>query len=227
MDDWWAKPGYQNLLVYKLAVRIYDLNTEFCQKYLANEANKPHQAYTANTAYQAHRRTIEQMEQAARSGKQNIVEGSLERSLKSYLKLLGVARGSFGELLEDYQDFLRTRKLPLWDKNDPRVLKIRNQPYKANQAYQAYTANPESFANLLSTLLNQENYLLDQLIRTQEKKFVRQGGYSENLSRQRNEFIKGRWLAAERTEKEKLRRLLKDYPPHLKDYPPHQANQAD
>lgn len=226
MDDWWTQPGYKNLLVYKLAVRTYDLNHEFCLRYLANQpnqANKANQAYTANKAYQPHRRTIEQMEQAARSGKQNIVEGSLERSLKSYIKLLGVSRGSFGELLEDYQDFLRTRKLPFWDKNDPRILKIRNQPNQANeankadqpnQAYQAYTANPESFANLMITLLNQENYLLDQLIRTLEKKFISKGGYRENLTHQRNEFLKGHWLQAEKDDKEKLRRLLKDYLPN-------------
>lgn len=225
MDDWWTRPSYKNLLVYKLAVRIYDLNHEFCQRYLANEANQPYQTYTANQPYQANRRTIEQMEQAGRSGKQNIVEGSLERSLKSYIKLLGVARGSFGELLEDYQDFLRSRKLSLWNKNDRRILRIRthqpNQAYTANQPYQANeadTANAESFANLMVTLLNQENYLLDQLIRTQEKKFVHQGGYRENLARRRNDFIKSRWRQAEEEEeKEKLRRLLKD----------HQANKAD
>jgi len=96
---------------------IYDLNDEFCKKFLDSYKDK---------------RTIEQMIQAARSGKQNIVEASLEKSLKMNIKLNGVARGSFGELYEDYNDFLRTRKLSIWDKNDRRVWEIRHA-YKTNK----------------------------------------------------------------------------------------------
>lgn len=65
------------------------------------------------------------MVQAGRSGKQNIAEGYLERSLKSYIKLLGVAYASFGEFLEDYEDFLRQRGLPQWGKEDQRVREMR------------------------------------------------------------------------------------------------------
>lgn len=88
--------GYENLIVYQQAVVIYDLTVEFCSKYHDPFKDK---------------RTTEQMTQAARSGKQNIVEGSLEKSLKMNIKLTGVARGSFGELLEDYKDYLHTNKL--------------------------------------------------------------------------------------------------------------------
>lgn len=108
MKDWFKRPGYKNLLVYKLALVIFDLTDEFCGLFISKTS-----------------RTFDQMIQAARSGKQNIVEGSLEKSLKGYIKLLGVSRASFGELLEDYIDFLRLKKLPLWDKNNSRVWQIR------------------------------------------------------------------------------------------------------
>ncbi len=102
--------GYQNLMVYRLSVTIYDFNGIFCKKFLGDLAL---------------RRTVEQMTQAARSGKQNIVEGSLEKSVEGNIKLTGVARASYGELLEDYKDFLRQRRLPVWSKNNPKVLRIR------------------------------------------------------------------------------------------------------
>lgn len=102
------------MIVYQQAVIIYDLTGQFCQKYLADHG------IGIPT-----RRTVDQMIQAARSGKQNIVEGSLEKSLKMNIKLTGVSRASFGELKEDFEDFLRARNLPIWDKNDPRVLEIR------------------------------------------------------------------------------------------------------
>ncbi|MBI2190184.1 MAG: four helix bundle protein [Candidatus Levybacteria bacterium] len=168
------KPGgYQNLIVYQQAVIIYDLNIKFCQRYLAD--------YGKGTPT---RRTVDQMIQAARSGKQNIVEASLEKSLKLNIKLTGVARASFGELKEDYMDFLRIRTLPIWDKNDPRVLEIRLN--KTNLANWANLTNvPERFANLMITLISRESYLLDQLLRSLEQKFINEGGYSENLFRKR------------------------------------------
>lgn len=180
MDNWFKKPGYKNLLVYKLAAIIFDLNNEFCYLFVARSS-----------------RTFDQMIQAARSGKQNIVEGSLEKSLKGYIKLLGISRASFGELLEDYTDFLRLKKLALWDKDDNRVWQIRrtridedsnlaNLPNWANKPNRA--KNPEIFANLLITLIKMECYLLDNLIRKLEEKFVTEGGYTENLFKKRLEF---------------------------------------
>jgi four helix bundle suffix protein len=175
--------GYKSLIVYQQAVLIQDLNTEFCQKYLAD-----------NGKGIPTRRTVDQMTQAARSGKQNIVEGSLEKSLKMNINLTGVSRASFGELKEDYEDFLRSRNLPIWDKNDPRVLEIRalrvstnltNESNKSNLSNLANT--PERFANLMITLISKETYLLDQMLRSLEKKFINEGGYSENLFRKRLE----------------------------------------
>lgn len=175
--------GYESLLVYWLAVTIYDLTTLFCERYMS---------YGANKSY----RTYDQMIQAARSGKQNIVEGSLEPSMESNLKLTGVARASYGELLEDYKDFLRVRDLPTWEKDDPRVKeirKVRDTPYKTNKSYASYSSyltNPESFANLMVTLCYKEGYLLDQLLRSQEEKFIREGGFRERLFQKRIEYRK-------------------------------------
>lgn len=176
--------GYKNLIVYQQAVVIYDLTGEFCQKYLRDFGTG-----------MPTRRTVDQMVQAARSGKQNIVEGSLEKSLKMNIKLTGVSRASFGELKEDFEDFLRTRNLPIWDKNDPRVLEIRalrvstnltNESNKSNSSNLSnWTNTPERFANLMITLISKENYLLDQMIRSLEQKFIQEGGYSENLFKQR------------------------------------------
>lgn len=178
------KPGgFQNLIVYQQAVVIYDLNTLFCQKFLLD----------TGIGFPT-RRTVDQMTQAARSGKQNIVEGSLEKSLKMNIKLTGVARASFGELLEDYRDFLRTRKLPLWNKNDPRVLEIRATRISNSTNlthWSNWTNSPESFANLMITLISRENYLLDQMLRSLEKKFINEGGYSENLFKKRLEKCRG------------------------------------
>jgi len=171
--------GYKSLIVYQQAVLIFDLNAFFCKKFL----NEP-----------KYRRTVEQMEQASRSGKQNIVEASLEKSLKMNIKLTGVARGSFGELLEDYYDFQRLREISLWDKNDLRVLKIRairlspNSNWSNLSNWSNWTNNPEGFSNLMITLISRENYLLDQLIRSLEQKFVSEGGYSENLFKKRMQY---------------------------------------
>lgn len=176
-----TKSGYQNLIVYQQSVIIYDLNYLFCQKYLQDRG-----------VGLPTRRTVDQMIQSSRSGKQNIVEGSLEKSLKMNIKLTGVARGSFGELLEDYKDFLRVRGLKLWDKDDQRVLEIRalrvspNWSNLSNESnWTNWTHSPESFANLMVTLISRENYLLDRLLKVLEEKFINEGGYSENLFRKR------------------------------------------
>lgn len=175
------KPGgYQNLIVYQQAVIIYDLTVKFCDRHISKIS-----------------RTHDQMVQAARSGKQNIVEGSLEKSLKSNIKLTGVARASFGELLEDYKDFLRIKSLALWDKEDLRVQEIRHLRVGTNGFNETnwtnWTNDPECFANLLITSISKETYLLDQMLRVLEEKFVREGGYSENLTRRRLEQKRSDW----------------------------------
>lgn len=120
------------------------------------------------------------MEQASRSGKQNIVEASLEKSMEGNIKLTGVARASYGELLEDFKDYLRLRNLLIWDKNDPRVSKIRLFKESVENPTNLDFTNPENFANMMICLLYKQNYLLDQLLRSQEKKgiFKKQIGFT-------------------------------------------------
>ena len=161
------------MVVYWLGTTIYDLTVIFCRHYISSYRQK------------------EQMEQAARSGKQNIVEGSLEKSVEGNLKLTGVARASYGELLEDFKDFLRQKGLALWEKDDPRVLEIRKTkdlPYKSYKTYTTYISEPEGFANLLITLCYKQSFLLDRLLKSIEEKFIREGGFRENLFKKRQQF---------------------------------------
>lgn len=176
--------GFASLAVYWLAKEIYYLNYIFCERYMSYKTNESH-------------RTYDQMIQAARSGKQNIVEGSLENSSESNLKLSGVARASFGELIEDYEDFLWQQDLSVWDKNDPRVLVWRRTlvdphkshvTHKAHEAYGVDFANAEAFANLLITLCTKEGYLMDQFLRGVQRSFVEKGGFRENLLKKRLDY---------------------------------------
>jgi len=169
--------GYENLIVYWLAVDISDLTAIFCNRYIDKKS-----------------RTYDQMIQAARSGKQNIVEGSLENSVEGNLKLTGVARASYGELIEDYRDYLRQKGLSIWLKTDFRVVEIRKMRVNANrthmsyETYESHVKNPESFANLMITLCFKQGYLLDQLLKAIQDKYVREGGFRENLFKKRAEF---------------------------------------
>lgn len=176
--------GYKDLLVYRLAVTIYDLNIGFYEQFLSRPQYK---------------RTVEQMHQAARSGKQNIVEGSLEKSVASDMMLTSVARASFGELLEDYFDFLREHRLSVWVKDDQRVVRIR--AFRESTTQETNLSNltnwthldfekEENYANLMICLLHKENYLLDQLSRSKEQNFVQHGGFRENLFKKRSEYKK-------------------------------------
>jgi len=160
--------GYQSLIVYQLAVEIYDLTAIFCERFINRRS-----------------RTFDQMIQAARSGKQNITEGSLANSTESNLKLTSVARASFGELLEDYRDYLRQHNLPVWPKDDARVMAIRSHRTNWINWYESYLTNGESFANLMVTLCFKEGYLLDQLLKALKEKFIKEGGFRENLFKER------------------------------------------
>jgi len=128
------------------------------------------------------------MVQAARSGKQNIAEGYLQKSIEGKLKLIGVARGSMEELLNDYQDFLRQKQLPTWSKDSSQsqtVRKLVYKDYKSYNDYKSYISTPESAANAMVCLINQTNQLLDQKLRWLEDEFVKEGGFRENLLKKR------------------------------------------
>jgi len=166
--------GYKSLPFYIQSEIIYDFTVEFCDIYIDKRS-----------------RTHDQIVQAARSGKQNIAEGYLQKSIEGKLKLLGVARGSFEELLNDYQDFLRQREFPLWKADSMQARKIRALAYKSYKDYndyKIYISNPESAANCMVCLINQTNRLLDQKLRWLEEKFVKEGGFRENLFKKRMEF---------------------------------------
>lgn len=166
--------GYKSLPFFRQAEIIYDFTMEFCKEYIDYKS-----------------RTKDQMEQAARSGKQNIAEGYLQKSLEGRIKLLGVARGSLEELLNDYLDFLRQKNLRLWlkDSNESRVVRrLAYKDYKSYNDYKGYIQNPESAANAMVCLINQTNQLLDQKLRWTEDKFVKEGGFRENLFKKRMEY---------------------------------------
>lgn len=161
--------GYKDLMSYQNAIIVHDLTVIFTEKYIDKFS-----------------RTIDQMVQAARSGKQNIVEGSMAAgtSKESEIKLTGVARASLEELLVDYQDFLRQKGLKLWDKDDPRVKEIRRLTYVSNRTYTTYSSymnDPESAANMMICLIHQTNYLLDQQLRAMERDFTKNGGLRERM----------------------------------------------
>lgn len=177
--------GYKTLPFFVQSEIIHDFTVEFCQKYI--EGYKYYNLYK-NYKYT---RQSDQLIQAARSGKQNIAEGYLEKSLEARIKFLGYARASLEELLNDYQDFLRQQRLPFWEKEDPRARAVRAlayNHYKSYKDYKNYMAAPETAANAMICLLNQTNALLDQKLRWTEEKFVKEGGFRENLFKKRQEF---------------------------------------
>ncbi|MCL5439030.1 MAG: four helix bundle suffix domain-containing protein [Patescibacteria group bacterium] len=172
--------GYRSLKSYQTTTLVYDLTVEFCNRYMTCSTNKSY-------------RTYDQMVQAARSGRQNIAEGSQASatSKKTEIKLVGVARASLEELLVDFEDFLRQRGLKLWEKDSLTAKKVRDLAYKADKTYETYRSylkDPETAANCIICLIHQANFLLDRQLVSLEKLFVKQGGYSENLLRKRLEF---------------------------------------
>jgi four helix bundle suffix protein len=178
--------GYRKLRSFQTAELVYDATVVFCNRFVDK-----------------HSRTHDQMVQAARSGVQNIAEGSMASatSKKTELKLTGVARASLEELLLDYEDFLRQRGLPIWAKDSSEALAVRKK-YQSNQSdrsdksdpsdqsdrndpYQINKASAETAANTLICLINQASFLLGRQLRNLEQTFLGEGGFTERLYRQR------------------------------------------
>ncbi len=179
--------GYRSTCSFQTATIIYDATYWFCEKFLDPRS-----------------RTVDQMVQAARSGRQNIAEGSRAAATSSQteLRLVNVARASLDELLLDYEDFLRHRRLAAWSPDAPEALAVRQVPrkFKQDQTDQSdltdltdqqrwalYArwlehAEPAVRANAAICLIHQANYLLDQQIAALEKAFIEDGGYSEQLA---------------------------------------------
>ncbi len=189
-EDMLAK--YKYLLTYRFSEIIHDLTVEFCRKYLGNLGN------LGNLREIPQRRTIDQMVQAARSGKQNIVEavGQSRTSKKGEIKLLGVASASIEELITDYEDFLRQRKLPVWPKTHPKIQAFRKRASVLTslgnlsdlgdlKVKPRLPQDPETAGNLLLTLCHMATYLLSRQIAKAEETFIKIGGYTERLFQKR------------------------------------------
>lgn len=170
--------GYRNLKSFQMAEIVYDLTFDFCARYIADFKLKA------------------QIEGAARGGKQNIAEGSSTSgsSKQSELRLVQVARASQEELLNDFFDFLRTKGLERWGKDDARTQEIRNlayQPDRSDRTYKTYMTHPEIAANCLLCLIHQTNYLLDQQMKALEKDLIQKGDYKERYVHARKEKMFG------------------------------------
>ena len=177
--------GYRNSCSFQTATIIYDATYWFCEKFLDPRS-----------------RTVDQMVQAARSGRQNIAEGSRAAATSSQteLRLVNVARASLDELLLDYEDFLRHRHMRQWEPDCDKAMAVRNVPrnYHNNnqsdltdlsdeQRWELYAPwlesdDPAIRANAIICLIHQANYLLDRQIAGLEEQFITEGGYSEQLA---------------------------------------------
>lgn len=167
--------NYHELLSYQKAEVVFDITFRFCDRFLRKGD-----------------RTIDQMIQAARSCKQNIVEGCAASGLSKEMeiKLVGVARASLEELLADYHDFLRVRDLPLWTKDSEEALYVRKLGNGIRDSFETYRTFVETrdavvVANITICLIHQTNYLLDQQRRALEQDFLKHGGIRERMTKAR------------------------------------------
>lgn len=160
--------GYRQLKSFQTATLVYDFTVDFCRQFVRDG------------------RLRDQMIHAARSGRQNIAEGcqASGTSKKTEMKLVNVARASLEELLLDYEDFLRQRRLVLWGMEHPCAREVRALAYRSDRTYETYKtylAEPQSAANAIICLIYQATFLLDRQLRALEQQFLREGGFTERL----------------------------------------------
>jgi four helix bundle suffix protein len=161
---------YRHLRVYLVTEMIYDITYYFAHQYLKRGD-----------------RTVDQMVQAARSGKQNIAEGNqaAATSSETEIKLTNVAKASLEELLDDYEDYLRVHKLQQWSHLHPRYEKMRqyarSEQIRREYAERILHMNDEEIANLCITLIHQAMYMLHKLLVTMQNRFVKEGGIKERM----------------------------------------------
>ena len=167
--------GYKKLLSYQKAEIVYDSTVSFCARFIDKRS-----------------RTYDQMIQAARSGKQNIIEGSMASatSKEMEIKLTNVARASLEELLADYRDFLRTRGAPEWPADHAyarRLRQLNRNPGATFETFRKGVENPDPVisANVIIGIIRVASYLLDRQIRQLERAFVTEGGLRERMTRAR------------------------------------------
>lgn len=171
--------GYRSLRVFRITEIIYDLTMIFSEKFIRRGS-----------------RTRDQIEQAARSGRQNIAEGSKASvtSKETEIKLTNVARASLEELLLDYEDYLRQHRLTQWDKTHKRTLRLReyvkSKEFDSDPLRFVDKMNAEEFCNLCITLINQATYLLRRLLESQQQQFLQTGGIKEQMYNARINYRK-------------------------------------
>lgn len=168
------KGNYHSLITYQKAECIYDITFHFAHRFLEKGD-----------------RTVDQMVQAARSGKQNIAEGcaASSTSRETEIKLTNVAKASMQELLTDYEDYLRVRNLCRWAESDERFAKTRDICKRHSDSSYYRNAiverSDETIANIAIIMLKQLDYLLYRQIESQKRKFIEKGGIREEMSRAR------------------------------------------
>jgi len=166
--------GYEQLFSYQKSVLVYDGTVVFCRRFLKKGD-----------------RTVDQMVQAARSCKQNIVEASQASgtSKETEIKLTNVARASLEELLEDYRDFLRTNNNAQWDKDSKEAVFVREESKKTpgNTRFpEVFETRPaDVLANVMICLVKLTSFLLDRQIKAQETAFIEEGGLRERMTQVR------------------------------------------
>lgn len=167
--------GYEHLHSFQKARIVYDGTVKFCDRFVDRRS-----------------RTHDQMVQAARSGKQNILEGSKASgtSRETEIKLTNVARASLEELLEDYRDFLRVRGLAEWPREHSHTRRLRELNRQPNASYATFQKaiehpDPAIAANVMIGLIKLTNYLLNHQIRRLELDFLKDGGLRERMTRAR------------------------------------------
>jgi four helix bundle suffix protein len=167
--------GYQKLLSYQRAEVVYDATVRFCVRFLERRD-----------------RTVDQMVQAAGSGKQNIIEASVASgtSKETEIKLTNVARASLEELLADYRDFLRVRGMDEWAKDHPHARRLGELVRTPGANYETFKkgvehADPAISANVIIGLIKVATCLLDRQLRQLEKSFIEEGGLRERMTRVR------------------------------------------
>ena len=174
--------GFAELKSYQKSLIIFEGTACFVRRFLKNGD-----------------RTIDQMIQAARSGKQNIIEGSAAAviSKETEIKLTGVAMASLEELLEDYKDYLRIHNLTIWDKNSIPALAVRKLAYRKDECYDTYRPYLESrsdgtCANIMICQINQCTYLLRRQLKKLAEEFPLHGGIRERMTKARLNYRDGK-----------------------------------
>lgn len=168
---------HTNWNVYKKSVIICDVTEYFINQYVKYSP-----------------RTQEQMRQAARSCKQNIVEGAGDKtvSFQMCINLMGVAKSSARELLEDYGDYLRQHDLEIWDKDDTRTIQTRKYCIKYDDVSdfvkKCKERSSETVANIMLTQLRQIDSMLANVLKKLEKEFISEGGIKEAMTKARRDY---------------------------------------